>query len=123
MESGDDFQSGAGREKISGKGGAVMTIDNDVIVNAVAHVTAHILDSGAVKATKFVSEKFTVKAKLKEFKGRGSSRTKEIHVTFGAPNYEEREAIRRFKKAGEPFPVKKVQLKFAKPKKKVRKAA
>jgi len=98
--------------------------DSEVIVNAVAHVTAHILDSGAVRATKYISPKFTVKAKRKEFKGQSSrSRTTEIHVTFGAPNYEEREFIKRCKKSGEPFPVKKIRLKFAKAKVREKKAA
>ena len=100
-------------------------LDHDLVVNAVAHVVAHVLDpaSGAVRATKYISPKFTVKAKRKEFKGRASSRLTELHVTFGAPNYEEREFIKRCRKAGEPFPVKKVQLKFAKAKVRVKRAA
>jgi hypothetical protein len=32
--------------------------------------------------------------------------------TIGKPNYEEREFIKKCKKAGEPFPVKKIQVKF-----------
>lgn len=35
-------------------------------------------------------------------------------LTVGAPNFREREFIRSCQKAGEPFPVKKVQLKFFK---------
>ena len=96
-------------------------MDSGLIVNAVAHVTAYILDSGAVKATKYLSPKLTVKGKLKEFRRGASSRLTEIHVTFGAPNYEEREFIKKCRKSGEPFPVKRVQLKFAKPKVRVKK--
>ena len=33
-------------------------------------------------------------------------------VSYGVPNYEERIFIKACKRAGEPFPVKKVQLKF-----------
>lgn len=100
-----------------------MKLNSDVIVNAVAHVTAHLLHTGAVRATKYVSEKLTVKAKKKEFKGRANPRLTELHVTFGVPNYEEREFIKACRKAGEPFPVAKVQLKFAKPKVRVKKVA
>jgi hypothetical protein len=41
------------------------------------------------------------------------SRTKrqtEIVVTIGKPNYAERKFIELAKKAGEPFPIKKIQL-------------
>jgi len=94
-----------------------------LVVNSVSHCLSPLLGSSAVKATKYISPEFTVKAKRKEFKDNTSSRRTEIHVTFGAPNYEEREVIKRCRKAGEPFPIKKVQLKFAKPKARVRKAA
>ena len=93
------------------------------VKNAVCHVVVALLSSDAVRATKYVSEKLTVKAKRKEFKGRANPRLTELHVTFGAPNYEEREFIKACKKAGERFPVAKVQLKFAKPKTRVKKAA
>lgn len=104
---------------------SVEKMDCETIKGACYQAIATLLDSGAVKATKYVSPKSTVKAKLKEFKnGAGSlARTQEILLTFGAPNYEEREAIKKFKKAGEPFPVKRVQLKFAKPKAGVKRAA
>jgi len=39
-------------------------------------------------------------------------------LTIGRPNYAEREFIKLCKKAGEPFPVKKMQLKFYPKKKK-----
>ncbi|MCK9361887.1 hypothetical protein M0Q28_06755 [Patescibacteria group bacterium] len=113
------LQGGVQREKISGKGGGAMKD----IVNAVACSVAKILDSGAVKATKYLSPKLVVKVKRKEFKGRANPRLTELHVTFGVPNYEEREFIKACRKSGEPFPVGKIQLKFAKPSKGAKKAA
>ena len=93
------------------------------IVNAVSHATAHLLASGAVKATKYLSLKLVVKVKRKEFVGRANPRLTELHVTFGVPNYEEREFIKACRKSGEPFPAGKIQLKFAKAKARVKKAA
>lgn len=86
---------------------------NALLVNSVAHVMAELLESSAIKATKYLSEKLTVKG---TFRGRvtARARTAEILFTVGAPNYAEREFIKQCRKAGEPFPVKKVQLKFAK---------
>jgi hypothetical protein len=85
-------------------------------------MVAKILDSGAVKATKYLSPKLVVKVKKKEFVGRANPRLTELHVTFGVPNYEEREFIKSCKKAGEPFPAGKIQLKFAKVKSAKKKA-
>ncbi len=96
---------------------------NDLVVNSVAHCLATLLDSGAVKATKYLTEKLTVKVTWSGGKVDLRSRQAGVVVTFGAPNYAEREFIKRCRKAGEPFPVKKVQLKFAKPKVRVKKAA
>lgn len=73
-----------------------------------------LLDTGARKATKYLSERETVKASRRLFNGKISKRSNsvDIVVTIGAPNYEERDFIRKCKKAGEPFPVKRVILKF-----------
>lgn len=75
-----------------------------------------IIESGAYKATKYLSEKLTIKATRKRFKGRIDKRSRiaEIVFTVGGPNYEEREFIKVCKKAGEPFPVKKIQMRFPK---------
>lgn len=67
-------------------------------------------------AFKVIDEKTVVKASWR-FKPNGRNSREEMVVTFGAPNYEAREFIKKCKKAGEPFPVKKVQLR-AYPKKK-----
>lgn len=66
---------------------------------------------GAKKATKYLDEKTVVKA---TYRGKlvSSSPTHEILITLGAPNFAERKFIKACKKAGEPFPIKKIQLKF-----------
>lgn len=91
-----------------------------------SRVAAALLESGARKATLYLSPKLTVKASVPIYAPRDkkgvrkypskvhdmrSSRV-EIVFTAGSPNFEERMFIRQAVKAGEPFPVKKVQLKF-----------
>lgn len=70
-----------------------------------------ILEGGAKKATKFLSADLVLKATL-QGKSRKSDRSKTVLFTVGKPNYAEREFIAKCKEAGEPFPVKKVQLKW-----------
>jgi len=82
----------------------------------VGKVVGALLANNARRATKFLSEKETIKAQRIIFGGRISKRDTRttVVVTFGRPNYLEREFIRQCKKAGESFPVKKIQLKFPK---------
>jgi len=63
------------------------------------------------RATAYISDKFTVKATAQR---RSDKRERAVTmlVTVGAPNFVERRFIRLAKKSGEPFPIKKVQLKF-----------
>lgn len=76
------------------------------------------LESGlAYKATKYLSYKKVVKATRKRYAGKFGRGSVDIILTIGAPNYVEREFIKLCKKAGEPFPIKKVQLKLYVPKK------
>lgn len=88
-----------------------MIIEN--VVNA-------LLLNGAKTATKYVSEKLTIRASRKLYGGKlppkGSN--EEIVLTIGRPNFEAREFIKKCKKAGEKFPVKKIQLTY--PPKKVK---
>lgn len=63
----------------------------------------------ARSATKYVSEKLVVRATWR-FKPRAGNSRQEIAVTYGEPNFLERAFVARCKKAGEPFPVKKVQF-------------
>jgi len=78
----------------------------------------HIIFDGAYKATKYFNEKLTLKATRKRYKGKIlKGQGYDIVFTLGKPNYEEREFIKRAKKAGETFPIKKALLKFPQPKK------
>jgi hypothetical protein len=76
-----------------------------------AYLAGLIIDSGAKKATQYISPTEVAKA-TRRGKARKSDRTVEMVFTIGKPNFEEREFIKKCKKAGEPFPVKKIQVKF-----------
>lgn len=84
-------------------------------MNDVARVVGALLVSGAHRATKYVSEKFVVNATRPFYGGKAPRKGSkvEIVVTMGRPNYAHRAFIRRCKKAGEPLPVRKIQLKFS----------
>lgn len=70
-----------------------------------------LLETGARKATFYLDEKTVVTA-ARRHKPDKRNRITEITLKLGAPNYREREFIKACKKASEPFPVKKLQLKF-----------
>lgn len=74
-----------------------------------------ILLLGAKRATKYLSPKLTVKA---TFRGRRDKRDRQAHVLFtvGSPNYAERTFIRQAQTAGEPFPIRRILLKWPKEK-------
>lgn len=65
-------------------------------------------------AVKYVSEKLVVKATRRMSRKRRGPFLGDNHetllVTFGRPNYRERLFVKKCKKAGAAFPVKKVQL-------------
>lgn len=69
------------------------------------------------KATKYVSEKEVITA-TRIGKKRKGSRSIDIHLKIGKPNFLERKFIKDCKKAGVSFPVKKIQLKHYPKKKK-----
>lgn len=73
------------------------------LVKAVHAVANH----GYKKATGFVDEKTTVVVS-RRFKYRKNEKSVEMVVTVGKPNARNREWIKTFKKAGEPFPVTKI---------------
>jgi hypothetical protein len=80
-------------------------------------VLAKCIYDGAYKATKYISENETLKATRRRYKGKimkGKCHPVEILFTVGRPNYLERDFIKACKKAGEPFPIKKIQLKYPK---------
>lgn len=68
------------------------------------------------RATKFLDEKRIVRVSAKTYNGKVAAKNQNLEcvLTIGRPNYLERDFIKKCKKAGEPFPVKKVQLKFTK---------
>ena len=82
--------------------------------SSVCRVVEACLEVGARKAEIYLSPDLVVRA-TRRHKLNGS-RCSQIHheilLTIGKPNYAEREFIRDCKKAGEPFPVKKMQLKW-----------
>lgn len=80
--------------------------------NVIFNVIETLLTVDARTATKYLDEKTIVRASRKVFKGKFSKGNVEIILTFGKPNFKEREFIKKCKKVGEPFPVKKIQLKF-----------
>lgn len=88
------------------------------VIQAVAQCVAQIRATKAIKATKYLGEKVTVKAALKRHRhgkmpSKVSRRAGEtIVVSIGRPNYAERAFIKACRRSGEALPVKKVQLKF-----------
>ena len=77
-------------------------------------VLTQLLSSGAIRATKYLSERETVVAQRVTYDGKISKRDRRTTIvfTFGEPNYAARSFIKKCKQAGEPFPVNKIQLKF-----------
>jgi hypothetical protein len=73
-----------------------------------------ILEGGAKQATKVFSPSLVVKATRKGKRRKGSNVT--LLFTVGRPNYAQRQFISKAKRAGEPFPIKKVLLSFDKSK-------
>ena len=83
----------------------------------VGQVVSALLASGARSATKFLSERLVVRASRPLYEGRldgSGKRARRVGVvlTIGEPNCEAREFVKKCRKAGEQFPVKKIQFKF-----------
>lgn len=74
-----------------------------------ATVCGALASSDAKTAIKILDEKTIVRATW-HFKPNNRNSRETIILTFGAPNYLEREFIKKCKKVGEPLPVKKIQL-------------
>lgn len=85
----------------------------------IAEVIEALLTVEARKATKYVSPDHVITATRKVYAGKIDRRSKTIDVVLkiGKPNYAEREFIKKLKIVKEPFPVKKIVLKFFKEKK------
>lgn len=68
-----------------------------------------VLETTARKAVVYVAPDLTVKA-TRQRRPAGRDRQATIVVTIGRPNYAERNFIRLCKRAGEPLPVRNIQL-------------
>ncbi len=92
-----------------------------VIAEESSSVVKTIIDSNIIiSATKYLGEKLIIRAVRKRYKNlagckRFTKGNVEIVLTIGKPNYAERQFIKLAKKTGEPFPIKKIQLKLVKP--------
>ena len=76
---------------------------------------AAVLQPTVYQATKFVSPTHVLKATRQRFDGKVPSRTasrQTVIVTIGKPNYKARQFIKLYQKAGESFPIKKIQIKL-----------
>lgn len=80
----------------------------------VAQAIQIVVAQGAHSATKYISPKHVVKVTQRLAAGRLPRKGSNLDfvVTVGSPNYADRLFIKKCLKAGEPFPVKKLQLKF-----------
>jgi len=78
-------------------------------------VIAMLMANNAISATSYLGPKVIIRAVRKRYNKKINKRGNiEIMLTIGKPNYAERKFIKLCKKAGEKFPVKKIQLKFKK---------
>jgi len=86
---------------------------------AIAKAIECLLESDARQATVYLGSKAVVTA-TRRFKPDKRDKRVDIVLKLGAPNYREAKFINDCFKAGEPLPVRKVQLKFwPKPKRRV----
>lgn len=89
----------------------------------ISNVCEALIVNNAMKAVKYVSPKSIIRAVRKTYKYNGRKINKElkmeVNLTIGHPNYREREFVRLCQQAKEPFPVKKIQLKYPPKKKEV----
>ena len=83
------------------------------VLKAVNEVV-HWLQGDVYSAAKYLSSTLVVRAVRKRYSGKLMKGNAEISLVIGKPNYEQREFIKDCKKAKEPFPVKKVQIKVRK---------
>lgn len=81
-----------------------------MITKIVGKVVGILLTANARMATKFLDTNKVVRATRQFRRNARDSRTTLV-VTLGAPNYRERNFIKKCVKAKVPFPIKKIQLK------------
>lgn len=83
----------------------MITAPTAAIAEAVAALTSR---DDVKSATKFVSPILMARA---TYRTKLDGNRVEITITYGQPNFEERKFVKLCKRAGEPFPVRKVQFK------------
>ena len=79
--------------------------------SVISTVVDNLLETNSYKAEKYLTDKLVVRATRKSYKGKFAKGNIEILLVVGKPNFAQREFIKDCKKAGEPFPVKRIQLK------------
>lgn len=84
------------------------------------HIVDRLLKTEAYTVTRYLSPKLVVRAVRIGGKHK-LPRSIYISVKIGSPNYLERRFVKACLKAGEPFPVKKDQIRMPKPAKKGKK--
>lgn len=81
------------------------------ILSATIEVVEEMLRGDVRVATKYLSPTLTVRASRRRVNGRVPRRgSVDVVLTIGRPNHAARAFARAAKKAGEPFPVRKVQI-------------
>lgn len=87
-------------------------------MNAVTKTVELLLRTEAKRTTKYLSPDLVISAQRKTWNNKINKRDTRIEVILkiGKPNYLEAEFIKKCKKAGEPFPIKKIQIKDFPPK-------
>lgn len=84
------------------------------IQNAIVSVMSAVSHSKVYFAAKYLSDKLVVRATRPRFEGKVSKGNLHVSLVIGKPNFAQREFIKMCKKAKEPFPVKKIQVKLTK---------
>ena len=80
--------------------------------NAIVNVCELVLGKGGARsATKFLSPDMRVTA-TSSYPHDGRMKTDYCLLTIGKPNYAQRQFVKNCKISGEPFPVRKIQIKW-----------
>ena len=69
------------------------------------------IDPNVRTATAYLAPDYTMRLS-RVHRHRKNARARTFSLTLGKPNYEAREFVKRCQAAGEPFPVKRPQLRF-----------
>jgi len=78
------------------------------LTRVIGQLVATVAEEPIKRATKYVSTNLVIKATNVHSR---ESKSRQIVVSIGPPNVREQEFIKQCKTVGEPFPVRKVQIK------------